>query len=293
MPMPQMPNIPGAAVMTDTLDFVKNLWGSMGVVPGIAAPTLSVDELDKKINDLRAVEAWLNLNSSMVRGSIQALEVQRNTIATLKSMGKTLADAVQQQPGAAKEKSLFESIPYASAFFQHAADALAPNAAGPGPASDPFKFAAAPPAPATAAPTEAPAAKAAPAAAAAPTAAPLSDAEAAAAAAAPMVNAAAWWNLLQEQFKQAVTTAMTTDVVSGAAARASEAASKFAAAASKPVAKADKGNLPAEQDKPAAARKANGDGKGNDAGNGGKNGAAAAARKAPIKRASSAKPAKE
>ena len=36
MPMPQMPNIPGAAVMTDTLDFVKNLWGSMGVVPGLS-----------------------------------------------------------------------------------------------------------------------------------------------------------------------------------------------------------------------------------------------------------------
>jgi len=282
MPMPQMPNIPGAAVMTDTLDFVKNLWGSMGVVPGIAAPTLSVDELDKKINDLRAVEAWLNLNSSMVRGSIQALEVQRNTIATLKSMGKTLADAVQQ-PGAAKEKSLFESIPYASAFFQHAADALAPSAAGP--ASEPFK--AAPAAAATAAPsaapTEAPAVKEAPAA-------PISDAEAAAAAAAPMVNAAAWWNLLQEQFKQAVTTAMTTDVVSGAAARATEAASKFAAAASKPLAKADKDNLPVGKDKPAA-KKANGNGAGN--GDGGKNGAAVTARKAPAKRASSAKPAKE
>ena len=286
MPMPQMPNIPGAAVMTDTLDFVKNLWGSMGVVPGIAAPTLSVDELDKKINDLRAVEAWLNLNSSMVRGSIQALEVQRNTIATLKSMGKTLADAVQQQPGAGKEKSLFESIPYASAFFQHAADALAPGAAP----IDPFKPAASPPpapaAAATAAPTEAPAAKPT----AVPTAAPMSDAEAAAAAAAPMVNAAAWWNLLQEQFKQAVSTAMTTDVVSGAAARATEAASKFAAAASKPLAKADKDNLPAGQDKPAA-KKANGNGAGN--GGGGKSGAAATARKAPAKRASSAKPAKE
>lgn len=283
MPMPQMPNIPGAAVMTDTLDFVKNLWGSMGVVPGIAAPTLSVDELDKKINDLRAVEAWLNLNSSMVRGSIQALEVQRNTIATLKSMGKTLADAVQQ-PGAAKEKSLFESIPYASAFFQHAADALAPSAAGP--ASDPFKAAAAPAATAapSAAPTEAPAAKEA-------AAAPISDAEAAAAAAAPMVNAAAWWNLLQEQFKQAVTTAMTTDVVSGAAAHVTEAASKFAAAASKPLAKADKDNLPAGQDKPAAGKKANGNGNGTS--NGGKNGAAATARKAPAKRTSSAKPAKE
>ena len=118
--------------MTDTLDFVKNLWGSMGVVPGIAAPTLSVDDLDKKINDLKAVEAWLNLNSSMVRGSIQALEVQRNTIATLKSMGKSLATAVQQ-PGEKDTKSLFESIPYASAFFQHAAEALQPGAPGPAP----------------------------------------------------------------------------------------------------------------------------------------------------------------
>lgn len=286
MAMPQMPNIPGAGVMTDTLDFVKNLWGSMGVVPGIAAPTLSVDELDKKINDLKAVEAWLNLNSSMVRGSIQALEVQRNTIATLKSMGKTLADAVQQ-PGVAKEKSLFESIPYASAFFQHAADALSPSAAGPAPAGDPFRMAAKAPAPAPAPAPAAPATEA-PAAKAAPTAAPMSDAEAAAAAAAPMVNAAAWWNLLQEQFKQAVTTAMTTDVVSGAAARATEAASKFAAAASKPVAKADKGNLPAEQDKPAD-KKANGNGNGS----GGKNGAATAARKAPARKAASARPAKE
>lgn len=284
MAMPQMPNIPGAAVMTDTLDFVKNLWGSMGVVPGIAAPTLSVDDLDKKINDLRAVEAWLNLNSGMVRGTIQALEVQRNTIATLKSMGKTLADAVQQ-PGAAKEKSLFESIPYASAFFQHAAEALTPAAAGPAPkGASPFAAPFAAPAPAPAAKAEAPAAKAeAPAAQAdAPGAkAPLSDAEAAAAAAAPMVNAAAWWNLLQDQFKQAVTTAMSTDVVSGAAARATEAASKFAAAAGKP--KADKGNLPVPEDKPAPEKKAAN-------GNGGA--AAAAARKAPAKRANGAKPAK-
>lgn len=284
MALPQMPNIPGAAVMTDTLDFVKNLWGSMGVVPGIAAPTLSVDDLDKKINDLRAVEAWLNLNSGMVRGTIQALEVQRNTIATLKSMGKTLADAVQQ-PGAAKEKSLFESIPYASAFFQHAAEALTPAAAGPAPKgaaaaspfASPFATPAAPPA-AAPAKEEAPAAKAE-----APEAkAPVSDAEAAAAAAAPMVNAAAWWNLLQDQFKQAVTTAMSTDVVSGAAARATEAASKFAAATGKP--KADKGNLPVPEDKPAPAKKAAN-------GNGGVT-AAAAARKAPAKRANGVKAAK-
>jgi hypothetical protein len=82
MANPQMPQMPGAAVVTDTLDFVKNLWGSMSVpgmgVPGITAPTMSVEELDKKINDLKAVEAWLNLNTSMLRGSIQALEAARH-----------------------------------------------------------------------------------------------------------------------------------------------------------------------------------------------------------------------
>lgn len=254
MALPQMPNIPGAAVMTDTLDFVKNLWGSMGVVPGIAAPTLSVDDLDKKINDLKAVEAWLNLNSSMVRGSIQALEVQRNTIATLKSMGKSLATAVQQ-PGEKDTKSLFESIPYASAFFQHAAEALQPAAPGPAPKEakseakaeakaqakpstwpDPPSATAAPAAPAPAPAASTPASDAG--AAASSTAANANDAMAAAG----LANPSVWWNLLQEQFKQAVTGAMSAEAVTGAAARATEAATKFAQAATqaatKPISKA-------------------------------------------------------
>ncbi len=189
MANPQMPQIPGAAVVTDTLDFVKNLWGSMSVpgmgVPGITAPTLSVEELDKKINDLKAVEAWLNLNTSMLRGSIQALEVQRGTIATLKSMGASLAAAITQPD--ASEKSVFESVPYASAFFQQAAPA-APEAQ---------------PAPA-------------PQAAPAPAAAAFSDASSQAAA--QLANPSAWWNLLQDQFKQAVSSAMSPDAASAAAA---------------------------------------------------------------------------
>lgn len=199
MANPQMPQMPGAAVVTDTLDFVKNLWGSMSVpgmgVPGITAPTMSVEELDKKINDLRAVEAWLNLNTSMLRGSIQALEVQRGTIATLKSMGASLAAAITQ-PGAS-EKSLFESVPYASAFFQQA------TAAAPAPQPAPKPAPAPPPA---AAPTPTPQ----------PAAAATSDASSQAAA--QLANPSAWWNLLQDQFKQAVSTAMSPDAASAAAA---------------------------------------------------------------------------
>ncbi|MFZ4876003.1 PhaM family polyhydroxyalkanoate granule multifunctional regulatory protein [Janthinobacterium sp. Mn2066] len=198
MANPQMPQMPGAAVVSDTLDFVKNLWGSMSVpgmgVPGITAPTLSVEELDKKINDLKAVEAWLNLNTSMLRGSIQALEVQRGTIATLKSMGASLAAAMNQPE--ANEKSLFESAPYASAFFQQPA----------------------PPAPAPAAVPEP-----------APAPPPAAHAEASNHAAAQLANPNAWWNLLQDQFKQAVSTAMSPETPSSTGqAKAKGAASKRA-----------------------------------------------------------------
>lgn len=215
MANPQMPQIPGAAVVTDTLDFVKNLWGSMSVpgmgMPGITAPTMSVEELDKKISDLKAVEAWLNLNTSMLRGSIQALEVQRGTIATLKSMGASLAAAITQ-PGAS-EKSVFESVPYASAFFQHAT----PAAPAPEPKPAPAPVPAPAPEPAAAAP-----------------------ADAGGQAAAQLANPSAWWNLLQDQFKQAVSTAMSPDAASAAAASFGSAG-KAKPAASKPAKPAEAG----------------------------------------------------
>lgn len=189
MAHPQMPNIPGVGVMNDTLDFVKNLWGSMSV-PGLTAPTLSVEELDKKINDLKAVESWLNLNMSMLRGSIQALEVQRGTIATLKSVGASLASGVS-------DKSFFDANPYASAFFHHAREADTAGASAPTPTPTP-----------------------APSATPAPEARPDEPREEAAAG-----QPNVWWNLLQEQFKQAVSTAMASESMM------TDAAVKFAAAA--------------------------------------------------------------
>ena len=202
------PQIPGAAVMTDTLDFVKNLWGSMSV-PGLTAPTLSVEELDKKINDLKAVEAWLNLNMSMLRGSIQALEVQRGTIATLKSVGASLAAAVNQGGTQAGDKSIFDANPYASAFFHHAREAEKAPAPPPPPAAE----------------------------------APKPEAASAADAGAQMANPAVWWNMLQDQFKQAVSTAMVSETMMA------DAAAKFATAATQAPASA-----PDVKEQPAAAK---------------------------------------
>ncbi|MCG2585027.1 PhaM family polyhydroxyalkanoate granule multifunctional regulatory protein [Massilia sp. TS11] len=207
---PSLPNLPGVGVMTDTLDFVKTLWGSMNV-PGMsmsnmATPTLSVEELDKKIAELQTVEAWLNVNASMLRSTIQALEVQRGTIATLKSMGASLANAVKQ-PGAS-DKSILAAAPFVSALFPQgeAKAEAAPSTAAPAPAPDE---------PEETEDADAPAG--------------------AAAAAAAMGNPSVWWNMLQDQFKQAVSSAMSADAIAGAAAMAQDAATKFAANASKAV----------------------------------------------------------
>jgi hypothetical protein len=71
----------------DTMGFVKKAWGAMNA-PSSFMPTLDVEELNKRIVDLQAVEQWLVMNLSMIQGSIQALEVQRATIEALKGVSK-------------------------------------------------------------------------------------------------------------------------------------------------------------------------------------------------------------
>ena len=66
----------------DPLEFLKGMWSSMGfAVPGMVTPTLDVNELDKRIADLKTVEGWLRMNLNMLQMSIQGLEMQRATLA--------------------------------------------------------------------------------------------------------------------------------------------------------------------------------------------------------------------
>jgi hypothetical protein len=73
--------------LPDPFEFMKKLWNPMGLpMPGMVAPTLDIDAVEKKIADLKSVENWLNLNLNMLRLSIQGLEMQRNTLAAMKVM---------------------------------------------------------------------------------------------------------------------------------------------------------------------------------------------------------------
>ncbi len=85
-------------------DYLKNLTsGSSGsaAAPGWVAPTLDPEELDKRIQELKTVHFWLEQNAKAVGATIQALEVQRMTLATLKGMNmsfKDLAESLQVKP---------------------------------------------------------------------------------------------------------------------------------------------------------------------------------------------------
>ena len=56
------------------------------------APTLNVEELDRRIEELKAVQFWLDQNATALKATIQALEVQKMTLATLKGMNFNMGD---------------------------------------------------------------------------------------------------------------------------------------------------------------------------------------------------------
>jgi hypothetical protein len=80
-------------------DFLQNLAkGASQSVPQMPnlsnwiAPTLNLEELDKRIGELKAVRFWLEQNSVALAATIQALEVQKMTLATLKGMNFNMGE---------------------------------------------------------------------------------------------------------------------------------------------------------------------------------------------------------
>jgi hypothetical protein len=133
-------------------DFLKNLatgaaagMPGAGAMPGIStppglsswvAPTLSVEEVDKRIQEMRAVQFWLEQNLHALKATIQALEVQKMTLSTLRGMNLQMDDlakaftaGVATPPAAQAEKSGSERAATDAARTASAAKAAGGSAA--------------------------------------------------------------------------------------------------------------------------------------------------------------------
>jgi hypothetical protein len=71
---------------------VKNAGAALPNIGQWVAPTLDPEELEKRIEELRTVQFWLEQNARMLGATIQALEVQRMTLSTLKTMNVQMSD---------------------------------------------------------------------------------------------------------------------------------------------------------------------------------------------------------
>lgn len=194
----QMPNFAEGG-----FDFLRKLWGgglagmAGGAMPSMAnfaAPPMDLEELDKRIHDLRAVESWLQLNASLLRTAIQGLEVQRATLVALQTFGSALSpDAMK-----ATFDGLSGSEPKPAAepkpAWPHTAATKAAEADEPTPEDE--------------AEIEAEDADDDEAEARAQSAAQAqAQAHAAARAAAAALDPSPWWNMLQQQFNQIASSA--------------------------------------------------------------------------------------
>jgi len=104
-----MSDASGFGKLVPGFDFLQSLVKNAGsALPGIGqwvAPTLDPAELDKRIGELRTVQYWLEQNARMLAATIQALEVQRMTLSTLKSMNVQmgeLSESLKIKPAAKK-----------------------------------------------------------------------------------------------------------------------------------------------------------------------------------------------
>ncbi|MBP8270837.1 MAG: hypothetical protein KAX42_03085 [Sphaerotilus sp.] len=120
---------------------VKNAGQTLPSIGQWVAPTLDPNELERRINELRTVQFWLEQNARMIGTTVQALEVQRMTLGTLKSMNVQMGDlgeALKVRPMSDVFQTVASAAASAPAPAPTAAPAAAPAAAAP--AVDPMQW---------------------------------------------------------------------------------------------------------------------------------------------------------
>ncbi len=187
-----MTDTPAFTSFAPGFEFLQGLVKNAGAaLPGMGqwvAPTLDPQELDKRIQELKTVQFWLEQNARMLGATIQALEVQKMTLNTLQTMNVQMGDL---------RDALTIRMPNAAAAHSAARSAMRSEHEAP---EDPPVAA-----PSVAADTGV-------------------DSTAAQADAKPAVDPMQWWGALTQQFSELAATALK-DGAAGAAARVSSAAS--------------------------------------------------------------------
>src|SRR5690349_5623922 len=113
--------------MNESLQWMSRMWGNPAAalagaeamfgsqsplppgLPSMLMPTLDPKELEKRINDLKTVAHWLDMNRTLLQSTIQTLEMQRNAIVALQAMARPAQAGTSVGGGQAGSSSASET----------------------------------------------------------------------------------------------------------------------------------------------------------------------------------------
>ena len=72
----------------DMLEFMQKMWNPLGFpLPGMVAPTINVEEIERKLGEMRSVENWLKMNLGLLQMTIKTLEMQKSALEAISGAG--------------------------------------------------------------------------------------------------------------------------------------------------------------------------------------------------------------
>ncbi|MEO7726257.1 MAG: PhaM family polyhydroxyalkanoate granule multifunctional regulatory protein [Burkholderiales bacterium] len=86
-------------VPKDWFEFMQKMWNPLSFpMPGMVTPTVNVEEIEKKIAELKAVENWLTMSTGFVQMTIKTLQMQKSALESLRTAGEAAAKSVNPKP---------------------------------------------------------------------------------------------------------------------------------------------------------------------------------------------------
>lgn len=81
----------------DLFEFMQKMWNPMSFpIPGMVVPTVNIEEIEKKISELKTVETWLTMNVGFVQMTIKTLEMQKAALESFQAASGKPGDQAQK-----------------------------------------------------------------------------------------------------------------------------------------------------------------------------------------------------
>jgi hypothetical protein len=83
----------------ELFEFFQKMWNPMSFpIPGMFQPTMSVEEVEKKIAELQSVENWLKMNLTFVQMTMKTMEMQKSALQSIQESAAATSQKTPKKP---------------------------------------------------------------------------------------------------------------------------------------------------------------------------------------------------